>query len=122
MFNREKREKREKVEEDASAVVVAKGRYYAGLRHASYEARLEKAALQACIFQRRSFKDIFEYIYWLAQDRLPYHSGVQISAAKEVLIQGGGRGDRQIDGDVFPDGPLRVTVAEQPIRIIGGAL
>lgn len=111
-----------KVAEDASAVVVAKGRYYAGIRHASYEARLERAALQICIFQRRNFKDIFEYIYWLAQDRLPHHSGVQISAAKEVYIQGGGRGDRQIDGDVLPDGPLRVKVAEQPVRIIGGAL
>ena len=76
----------------------------------------------AIIFQRRNFKDIFEYIYWLAQDRLPHHSGVQISAANEVLIQGGGRGDRQIDGDVFPDGLLRVTVAEQSVRIIGGAL
>ena len=111
-----------KVTEDASAVVVAKGRYYAGIRHASYEARLERAALQICIFQKRNFKDIFEYIYWLAQDRLPHHSGVQISAAREVLIQGGGRGDRQIDGDIFSDGPLRVTVAEQPFQIIGGAL
>ncbi len=107
-----------KVAEDASAVVVAKGRYYAGIRHASYEARLEKAALQICIFQRRSFKDIFEYIYWLAHDRLPHHSGVRISAAREVLIQGGGRGDRQIDGDVFPDGLLRVKVAVKPLRIL----
>ena len=108
---------------DASAVVVAKGRYYAGVHHISYEARLESRSLYVCVFQKRSVKTIFEYICWLAQDRLSQHPDVRICAAeREVIIQGGGKGDRQIDGDVFTDGELKVTMADQPIRIVGGAL
>ena len=111
------------IAEDASAVVVAKGRYYAGVHHAVYEARLDSKNLYICVFQKRSIKKIFEYICWLAQDRLPQHSDVRICVAeRDVIIQGGGKGDRQMDGDVFGDGTLQVTMAEQPIRIIGGAL
>ena len=108
---------------DASAVVVAKGRYYAGVHHAAYEARLDNKNFYVCVFQKRSIKTIFEYICWLAQDRLPKHPDVRIfTAEREVIIQGGGNGDRQMDGDVFSDGILNVTMADHPIRIIGGAL
>nr|WP_320148019.1 diacylglycerol kinase family protein [uncultured Anaeromusa sp.] len=108
---------------DASAVVVAKGRYYAGVHHAAYEARLDKKNLYVCVFQKRSIKTIFEYIRWLSQERLPQHPDVRIcTAEREVIIQGGGNGDRQMDGDIFSDGVLNVTMADHPIRIIGSAL
>ena len=112
-----------RIADAASSVVVAKGRYYAGVHHVAYEARLDSKKLHVCIFQKRSIRMIFSYICWLAQDRLPQHPDVWICAAeRDVIIQGGGKGDRQMDGDVFEDGTLKVTLAGQPIRIIGGAL
>lgn len=111
----------ELVAKDAGAVVVAKGRYYAGVHHAAYEARLGSKKLYVCVFQKRSIKTIFEYICWLAQDRLPQHPDVRIFAAeREVSIQGGGHDDRQMDGDVFPDDPLQLRVAATPVRMLRG--
>ena len=110
----------ELVAKDASAVVVAKGRYYAGVHHAVYESRLEKEKLQVCVFRKRSVKIIFEYIRWLSQDRLPQHPDVYVCAAREVVIQGGGNGDRQMDGDVFPDGTLQLQIAAAPVRMLRG--
>lgn len=109
-----------KVAEDASAVVVAKGRYYAGVHHAVYEARLESEKLQVCVFRKRSIKTIFEYISWLAKDRLPRHPDIYVCAARDVVIQGGGNGDRQMDGDVFPDGTLQLQIAAAPVRMLRG--
>ena len=110
----------ELVAKDASAVVVAKGRYYAGVHHAVYEARLESEKLQVCVFRKRSIKTIFEYISWLAKDRLPRHPDIYVCAARDVVIQGGGNGDRQMDGDVFPDGTLQLQIAAAPVRMLRG--
>lgn len=104
---------------EASAVIIAKGRYYAGPHHAVYAARLDRPELQVCLFTRRRPWEIAGYIWWLAHDRLPLHPAVRTFAAREVSVSGGGGRDRQIDGDTGPEGPLRVTVAAAPLYMLG---
>ncbi len=103
---------------EASSVVVARSRFYAGEFQLAPEACLHKSELQVCLFQRDGRWSALLYILGMATGLLTRTPGYRTLPASKVLITGYDGDPVQLDGDSRGTLPLNIGLCERPISVI----
>jgi diacylglycerol kinase (ATP) len=105
---------------EASSVIVAKGRHYAGQFVLDPLADALLPSLRVCCFLRWDRSLFLRYMLAVANGGLARCKDVYIIDATEVLIEGIAGERIQVDGDIRADLPCRIGLAPHPIRVLAG--
>jgi diacylglycerol kinase family enzyme len=103
----------------AAAVIVSKGRLYAGPYLLAPDAALCEPGFTVALFDQGGVLAALRYGVALPLNLLPRQPGLRLVAARQVEILGQGV-PAQADGDPAGTVPLRVAVARQPIAVAIG--
>ena len=104
---------------DASSVIVAKSRYYAGKFSLVEGASLSSPKLHVCLFPGDKKLDFLRYLALIAADALDYDKSVEIVEAKTVKIKcDTHKFAAELDGDCLVTSPLSISLLPDPIKFI----
>lgn len=106
------------VDHDAAAVVIAKGRYYAGRMAVAPGARITSPELHVCLFHGERRRDLVGYGLALAGGHLQARPDVTVVAGQEVRIAGADGQPVQVDGDIRVHTPFTARVSGAPIMLV----
>jgi YegS/Rv2252/BmrU family lipid kinase len=104
-------------ETEAAAVIVSKGRLYAGPYLLASDAVPGEPGFVVALFDHGGPLAALRYGAALPLNRLPQQSGLRLLAAREVEILGT-EVPTQVDGDPAGTTPVRVMEAREPIEIV----
>ena len=102
----------------AAAVVVSKGRYYAGRFVLAPDARLEDSLLHVCLFSSGSPRRRLTYSLGLLRGRLSDLPDFRIVTGCRVSIEGMAGAPLQGDGDIVARLPVEIDLVEDVIRAV----
>lgn len=104
---------------DASSVIVAKSRYYAGRFSLVDGGSLSAPTLHVCMFTGSKRADFLRYAALLATDLLSLDKTVEIIPAKSVKIRSNvDNFVAELDGDSLVSSPLDINLLERPLNFI----
>jgi diacylglycerol kinase (ATP) len=101
-----------------AAVIVAKGRYYAGRFVLAPQARLETPMLDIVLFLRRGRLAMVRYILAMALGRVHRLPDVRILRAASLSVSGPAGAPVHVDGDIVATVPVTIALAARPLRLI----
>ncbi len=107
-------------ETEAAAVVVSKGRLYAGPYLLAPDAAPGEPGFAVALFDRAGPIAALRYGATLALNRLPRQPGLRLVRARRIEITGRGGVPAQADGDPAGTVPVSITDAAGPIDIVVG--
>lgn len=105
--------------EEAASVVIANGRYYAGRYVLAPKARLSAPSFQVVLFRSGGRGAVMRYGLSMLLNRIPRLSDVTILEGRTVEVAGPANEAVQGDGDVIARLPLRISLAEEPLFVVG---
>jgi diacylglycerol kinase (ATP) len=105
---------------EASTVIVAKGRHYAGAFVLDPAADIARPELRVCAFLRGGRWALLRYLAALGTGTLTRRGDVRMVAATSVTVAGENGEGVQLDGDIRCRLPCRIAIAAQPIRVLAG--
>ena len=108
------------VRHEATSLVIANGRSYAGRYTFAPEARLDQPALDVCLFRNGGSRAALAYMAALAMGRLERLASVDIVRGSRVRVEGPPGEAVQADGDIALSLPLEVAVDPFHIHLVGG--
>jgi diacylglycerol kinase (ATP) len=103
----------------AAAVIVAKGHFYGGRFVLVRAARLDAPSLHVVLLDRPGRWNIVRYGTAIALGRIDRLTDVRIVEAHSVTIEGADGEAVQADGDLAGSLPLKITLAERPLALVG---
>lgn len=104
---------------DASSVIVAKSRYYAGRFSLVDGASLSSPKLHVCMFTGNKRADFLRYTALLATDLLGLDKSVHMIEAQTVEIKSNvANFAAELDGDSLVTSPLKISLLEEPVYFI----
>jgi diacylglycerol kinase family enzyme len=107
------------VEHHAASVIVARCRLYGGSYISAAQARLDQPHLHLVLFERDGRMAALGYALALLTGQLHRWPGVrQLRAARSEIAE---PHLLQVDGDAVAASPLKLSVADQPLRVVCGA-
>jgi diacylglycerol kinase family enzyme len=107
-------------ETEAAAVVVSKGRLYAGPYLLAPDAAPGEPGFAVALFDRAGPLAALRYGAALALNRLPRQPGLRLVRARRIEFTGRGGVPAQADGDPADTVPISITDAAEPIEIVVG--
>jgi diacylglycerol kinase family enzyme len=107
-------------ETEAAAVVVSKGRFYAGPYLLAPDATPGEPGFAVALFDRTGPLAAMRYAAALPLNRLPRQPGLRLMRARLIEITGRGGVPAQADGDPAGTVPVSVADAAEPINIVVG--
>jgi YegS/Rv2252/BmrU family lipid kinase len=105
---------------EASTVIVAKGRYYAGGFVVDPAADATRPELRVCLFLRAGRLPLLRYLAALGSGRLSRRRDVRMFAAREIEISADCGEGIQLDGDIRCPLPCRIGIEAAPILVLAG--
>jgi diacylglycerol kinase (ATP) len=104
---------------DASSVIVAKSRYYAGRFSLVDGGSLYSPTLHVCMFTGSKRADFLRYAALIATDLLNLDKTVEIIQAKSVKIRSNvDNFVAELDGDSLVSSPLDISLIDRPLHFI----
>lgn len=104
---------------DASSVIVAKSRYYAGRFSLVDHGSLSAPTLHVCMFTGSKRADFLRYAALLATDLLSLDKTVEIIPATSVVIRSNVDAFvAELDGDSLVSSPLDISLIDRPLNFI----
>ena len=104
---------------DASSVIVAKSRYYAGRFSLVDHGSLSAPTLHVCMFTGSKRADFLRYAALLATDLLSLDKTVEIIPATSVIIRSNVDDFvAELDGDSLVSSPLDISLIDRPLNFI----
>lgn len=104
---------------DASSVIVAKSKYYAGRFSLVDNGSLSAPTLHVCMFTGSKRADFLRYAALLATDLLSLDKTVDIIPATSVKIRSNvDNFVAELDGDSLVSSPLDISLLNQPLNFI----
>ena len=104
---------------DASSVIVAKSRYYAGRFSLVDHGSLSAPTLHVCMFTGSKRADFLRYAALLATDLLSLDKTVEIIPATSVVIRSNVDAFvAELDGDSLVSSPLDISLINRPLNFI----
>lgn len=102
----------------AAAVIVAKGRYYAGPFRIAPAAEITEPVLYAVLFRSSGRGAIAAALAGIASGMLPRLPAVEIRRCTTIEVTGGDTVAVQADGEIIGSLPTTISVASRPIDLI----
>lgn len=104
---------------EATSVLVAKSKYYAGKFSLVNEASLNNPNLFVCLFTGSKSIDFLRYATLVAIEKLELDKTVRIFKAKKVKIRCNTEDFAvELDGDSVVKSPLEISLIEEPVHFI----
>lgn len=104
---------------EATSVLVAKSKYYAGRFSLVNEASLNNPNLFVCLFTGSKSIDFLRYATLVAIEKLDLDKTVRIFKAKKVKIRCNTEDFAvELDGDSVVKSPLEISLIEEPVHFI----
>ena len=104
---------------EASSVIVAKSRYYAGRFSLVDGGSLSSPTLHVCMFTGSKRADFLRYAALFATDLLTLDKTVEVIQAKEVKIKSNvDNFVAELDGDSLVSSPLDIKLIDKPLYFI----
>ena len=105
-------------EHRASAVIAAKGRFYAGSYVIAPQADLPEPMLDLALFQRSGRMAVLRYLCSLLVDRIAQRQDIIFLRCRDAFVCAAEPLPVQADGEIVGRLPVRLGVAEQPLWLI----
>ena len=102
----------------AAAVVVAKGRYYAGPFSVAPNASITEPSFNAVLLRSGDSGAALGFLVGTASGTIPWMPGVEIRRCKTVEIAGPEGSPVQADGEIVGTVPMTIAIAERPLQLI----
>lgn len=104
---------------EATSVLVAKSKYYAGKFSLVNEASLNNPNLFVCLFTGSKSIDFLRYATLVAIEKLDLDKTVRIFKAKKVKIRCNTENFAvELDGDSIVKSPLEISLLDEPVHFI----
>lgn len=103
---------------EAAAVIVAKGRFYAGRFICAPRADLREGSFQVCLFEKAGAWNTLRYAAALGLGRLSRLPDVRVVTAFQVEIDGPPGDPVQGDGDVITHLPVTIEVLSGVLELV----
>ena len=102
----------------AATVIAAKGRFYAGPHVIAPRADLAEPMLDLVLLQRSGRVAVLRYLGALLLGRLPRRHDITIVRAREAFVSAAESVPVQADGEIVAHLPVRIAIADQPLRLV----
>src|SRR6266568_324512 len=106
------------VDHRAAALIAAKGRFYAGPYVIAPRADLAEPMLDLVLLQRSGRLAVLSYLGALLLGRLPRHRDIIVLRTREAFVSAAEPVPVQADGEIVARLPVRIAIAEQPLRLV----
>jgi diacylglycerol kinase family enzyme len=105
---------------EAASLVVANGHAYAGRFTCAPQARLDRPALEICLFHDGGPRAALGYMAALASGRLDRLASVEVVRGTRIRVAGRSGEPVQADGDIALALPLEIGIDPLRVPLVGG--